>query len=151
MKKLFLLFIAIAFIFMGCVTTTDNQVSENETSAYRPQYNMFEENDWISISDVQLFQDETSLYLYISYDSESAGKYSIFNPPSGDAFKFMGDIAQGTGTILQSIAKDSLNGIDGMTALLYSGTFQMNQAESGFSSIAKRFAIIKFLLNLRAL
>jgi len=132
MKKLFLLLIAIAFILMGCVTTTDNQVSGNETSAYRPQYNMFEENDWISISDVQLFQDEAFLYLFISYDSENAGKYSIFNPPSGDAFKLMGDLTQGTGTILQSIEKASLNGIEGMTVLLYSGDFSNESSRIGF-------------------
>ncbi len=118
MKKLFLLFIAIAFIFMGCVTTTDNQVSENETSAYRPQYNMFEENDWISISDVQFFRDETSLYLYISYDSESAGECFIFNPPSGNAFKLSSNLVEGSGSILQGIEKDSLKGVEGITVFL---------------------------------
>jgi len=116
MKKIITLLIVLPLFFMACLTPSENQASSSEV--YSPQYNIFEENDWLSLSEVQLYQDESSLYLYISYYSERAGEYFIFNPPSGNVFKLSGTFIEGAGSILQAIDKDSLKGIEGITILL---------------------------------
>lgn len=127
MKKLAVLLIIASVFFMGCVTTPKNHVSD--AGGYKPQVNMFEKRKWISLSEVELFQDETSLYVYIRYSSERAGKYSIFDSPSGNVFKHQGDIESGAGELLQKINKDSLSGIEGMTALFFPGDFS-NESDS---------------------
>lgn len=130
MKKVPLLLIAFLFTFMGCVTTQNNQSLSPE--GYKPQMNMFEDKDWISVSTVEFYQDNDFLFLYISYTSERDGQYSVFNPPNGNSFMAKGNIVTGEGTFLQEIEKSSLNGIEGITILLFPGDFSNESNRTGF-------------------
>lgn len=129
MKKLAILIIISVVFLVGCVTTQENQ-SSNE-KAFRPNYNQFEESDWLSITQVELYQDDDFLYLYIQYNSENDGTYSVFNPPDGSKFKEPGSIVNGEGSILQAIKKDSLDNIEGITILLFPGDFSNESSRTG--------------------
>jgi len=129
MKKLATLIIITSVFLVGCVTTQGNQ-SSNEIG-YQPNYNQFEERDWISITNIELYQDDDFLYFYIQYNSDNNGKYSIFNPPNGSNFKEQGSIINGEGSILKGIEKNNLDDIEGITVLLFPGDYSNDSNRAG--------------------
>ncbi len=131
MKRLVSFFCLSLSIFAGCSTTGAGQGSGVQ-APYSPQYSMVEKRAWISVSQVLLYQDETTLYVSFTYASDLSGKYSVFNPPSGKAFMEKGSLAKGGNTVVRGIDKESLEGIEGITVLFFPGDYSNDSERAGF-------------------
>lgn len=129
MKKLLILVI-VSFLLVGCLTT--EPVKEKSVEVYNPSVNVFEDRSWISYEPLELFQDDEYLYFHLKYTSDSDGMFSLFNPPDGKKFMVKGKLDNGSGQIIEKVLKSDLEGIEGVTILLFPGDYSNESDRTGF-------------------
>jgi len=124
----FIIIVSIFLLITGCQTTSSNR-TESNGKGFSPTFSIFEKQTWISFQTVELFQDDDSLYISLHYSSNTAGKYSLFNPPKGTSFMLKGVLIKGNSEIIKQVEKDKLGSIQGITILFFPGDFS-NESES---------------------
>ena len=129
MRKFSILLLFIFSIIFGCVTVKD------ETQGYgnfTPSFRILNQKEWFTLGDVRVVQDEESLYFIMDYTSDESGNYSFFNSPSGDIVMERGNFVKGKSTIIQSIKKNDLDKVDGITVFFSPGDYQNETGRTGF-------------------
>ena len=130
MKKILALLLVVGLLLLGCLTT--EQSNDKQVGVYNPSVNVFEDRSWIKYEPLELFQDDEYLYFHLKYTSERDGKFSLFNPPNGGKFKILGDMAKGSGQIIEKVSKNDLAGVNEITILLFPGGYSNDAERTGF-------------------